>query len=668
MDVARVNANRNSVAPVDALLPALGRLDTLLHAVAGGELGSGTIVSTTTDQEPPSLLTQLGDALNLETFDLDVLLLAIAPELDRGYAPLFAALQQNPLAWRPSIEVVLRVLCPTDGERLARRVRLGPRGPLLALELIRLVPLPHPGAAETALVEPDPRIVDHLLGDDNLDPRLAAVARLLGAHDCAGEADETHVAVLARLGDGSAFVLEATRAVGGVDAAHALAARYGRSLLVLDADRATARGLDLQRTLRLAVREAALCGAMLCLAIGDKLPDGLEDLGARVRPLRGPLIVVTPDARAVDRPDLDLCVAHLSPPDPAARQRLWVRALGEVPADADLPAIASRFRLNGEQIAGAVRTARAGARMRGATGRDGRLTSADLFAAARGRSALDLAGLARKIESVFGWDDIVLPDDSRAQLQELCSRVVHRDQVIDGWGFRRTLGAGLGVSALFAGSSGTGKTMAASVLAGALGLDLWAIDLATIVSKYIGETSKNLDRMFRVAQDSNSILFFDEADALFGKRSEVRDSHDRYANVEIAYLLQKMETYDGVAILATNLRQNLDDAFARRLAFTVHFPFPSAEDRLEIWRRVWPAEVALADDADLADLAERFRLSGGNIRNAALAAAFLAATDGNDVRREHLLRAIRREYQKLGRGLSDDELRGTVPDLEEALA
>ena len=665
MDVAPVSAD--AVAPADALLPALGRLDALLRAVAAGEPGAASIALPVAGDEPPSRLTQLGDTLGLEPFDLDVLLLAMAPELDRGYAALFAALQQDPFAWRPSIEVVLQVLCPTGGERLGRRARLGPRGPLLAFELIRLTPLVRPGAAETALVEPDPRTVDHLLGEDGLDSRLEPVARLLGANDCAAQADPAHVAALECLGDGSAFVLEATRAAGGIDTAHALAAQRRRPLLVLDFDRVAARGQDPERTLRLAVREAALADAMLCLAAGDEIPAALDGLGASLGRHRGTLLVVTPDARPIESSGLDVLVAHLSPPGPAARERLWAAAVGEVPPDADLSVIASRFRLGGEEIAGAARTARASARMRATDGGDGRLTGGDLFAAARGRSGSELDGLARKVESVFGWDDIVLPDDSRAQLEELCSRVAHRDRVIDAWGFRRTLGAGLGISALFAGASGTGKTMAAGVLANALELDLWAIDLAKIVSKYIGETSKNLDRMFRAAEDSNAILFFDEADALFGKRSEVRDSHDRYANVEIAYLLQKMEAYDGVAILATNLRQNLDEAFARRLGFTVHFPFPDADARLAIWRRAWPPEVVLADDVDLDDLAQRFRLSGGNIRNAVLAAAFLAANDNADIRRQHLLLAIRREYQKLGRGLSEADLTGVEPELEEAL-
>jgi hypothetical protein len=661
VELGRVSAG----APAEALLPALGRLDALLCAVAEGTPGPAAI-ATAPENEPPSRLTLLGEALGLEPFDLDVLLLALAPELDRGYGALFASLQQDPFAWRPTVDLILEVLCATEGERLGRRARLTARGPLAALELIQLTALARPGAAESALVAPDPRIVDHLLGEDGLDPRLAGVCRLMDG--VAQDADPAHLALVAGLGDRTALVLEGPRRCGAVAAASALAAASERPLLLHELDRAAARGLDLERTTRLAVREAALAGALLCLATGDATPPpALDGLAAWLGPLRGPLVVSTPDASVLGE-DLDVLVARMSPPGPRARKRLWEQALGNVPVDADLQAIASRFRLSDEAIASAARAARASARMREAAGGDGRLTPGDLFSAARGRSGAELEGLARKIDSAFGWDDIVLPDDSRLQLREICARVEWRDLVIDGWGFRRTLGAGLGVSALFAGASGTGKTMAAGVLANELQLDLQAIDLATIVSKYIGETSKNLDRIFRAAQDANAILFFDEADALFGRRSEVRDSHDRYANVEIAYLLQRMEAYDGVAILATNLRQNLDDAFARRLGFTIHFPFPGAEDRLEIWRRVWPEAVALADDVDLPDLAERFRLSGGNIRNAALAAAFLAAVDGAVVRREHLQRAIRREYQKLGRGLSEAELTGVEPELEEALA
>ena len=226
------------------------------------------------------------------------------------------------------------------------------------------------------------------------------------------------------------------------------------------------------------------------------------------------------------------------------------------------------------------------------------------------------------------------------------------------WGFGAKLSLGKGINALFVGPSGTGKTMAAEIIAQELQLDLYKIDLSGVVSKYIGETEKNLDRIFTAAENANAILLFDEADALFGKRSEVRDSHDRYANIEVSYLLQKMEQFEGITILATNLRQNLDEAFVRRLAFTVHFPSPGEADRRRIWEGIWPSAVPLGQDVDLAFLARQFKLTGGNIKNIALAAAFLAARNGTVISQTHLLQATRREFQKLGKALSEVELRG----------
>ena len=235
------------------------------------------------------------------------------------------------------------------------------------------------------------------------------------------------------------------------------------------------------------------------------------------------------------------------------------------------------------------------------------------------------------------------------QLVEICNYVKYYHTIYSGWGFGNKLARGKGLDVLFAGPSGTGKTMAAEIMANELGLDLYKIDLSAIVSKYIGETEKNLDRIFREGQTANAILFFDEADALFGKRSEVRDSHDRYANIEIAYLLQKMEEYDGVVILATNLRKNMDEAFARRMHFAVEFPIPEEADRYRIWQGVFPNEAPLADNTDLAFMARQFKITGGNIRNIGLSAAFLAAQDGGSITMENLIWATKREYQKMGK-------------------
>ena len=354
-------------------------------------------------------------------------------------------------------------------------------------------------------------------------------------------------------------------------------------------------------------------------------------------------------------------------PDYASRQNYWKNALGlqgiEI-GDTDCAALSERFRLTPRQIAQAVATTIERGRWRQASEPDceasgngnTELIIADLFGAARAQSGNDLALLAQKVEPQYTWNDIVLPEDTLTQLHEICQRIVHRHCVFKKWGFDRKLSLGKGVNALFAGTSGAGKTMASEVIANELGLDLYKIDLSGVVSKYIGETEKNLDRIFTAAENSNAILLFDEADALFGKRSEVRDSHDRYANIETCYLLQKMEQFDGIALLATNQRQNLDAAFTRRLAFTIHFPFPDEAGRLQIWKKIWPEQTPVAADLDLESLASQFKLSGGNIKNIALAASFLAAEDDQPIAMAHLLQATRREYQKMGKVLSDKEL------------
>jgi SpoVK/Ycf46/Vps4 family AAA+-type ATPase len=267
-----------------------------------------------------------------------------------------------------------------------------------------------------------------------------------------------------------------------------------------------------------------------------------------------------------------------------------------------------------------------------------------------------LDDLALRIEPAAGWDELVLPEPQRETLREIALHVRHRATVYESWGFAAKSSRGLGISALFAGPSGTGKTMAAEVLANELRLDLYRIDLSSVVSKYIGETEKNLRRVFDAAEEGGSILLFDEADALFGKRSEVKDSHDRYANIEISYLLQRMEAYRGLAILTTNQRSALDQAFLRRLRFVVQVPFPDSAQREQIWRRIYPSETP-TNRLDYAKLG-RLNITGGNIRNIALGAAFVAADAGEPVRMEHLLRAARGEYAKLEKPLSDAEIGG----------
>ena len=276
-------------------------------------------------------------------------------------------------------------------------------------------------------------------------------------------------------------------------------------------------------------------------------------------------------------------------------------------------------------------------------------TPADLDFGARQASSSRLGELAARLDPAHRWDSLVLPPRQREHLQSIAGHLRHRDRVLQQWGYEETITRGHGLKALFAGESGTGKTMAAQVIATELGLDIYRVDLATVVSKYIGETEKNLDRIFGAADGSNAIIFFDEADALFGKRSEVSDAHDRYANIEVSYLLQKMEGYEGAVVLATNFQRNIDDAFLRRLDYVVDFPFPGEADRRQIWQLLLPVKAPVADDVDLDFLAERFKLAGGAIRNAALTAGYLAAAEGDEITMRHLIRAVGLEYAKLGR-------------------
>ena len=281
------------------------------------------------------------------------------------------------------------------------------------------------------------------------------------------------------------------------------------------------------------------------------------------------------------------------------------------------------------------------------------LAAEDLWQACREQVGWQLGSLAQRLTPCHTWDDIVLPSDTARQLREIADQVAARSQVYEKWGFGARLPRGRGIGALFSGPSGTGKTMAAEILANHLQLDLYRIDLAGVVSKYIGETEKNLRNVFDAAEQSGAILFFDEADALFGKRTEVRNSHDRYANIEVNYLLQRMEDYRGLAILCTNRRSALDRAFLRRLRFLVEFPFPDCENRSQIWQKVFPPEAPLAS-LDLKALS-RLEISGGNIRNIALNAAFLAAGEETNIRMEHVLHAARREYAKIDKLLTETE-------------
>ena len=642
---------------------------------AGGESDAEGGLMPAADGSPLSWLVH---AFGLTPFDVDVVTVALAPELDLRYERLYAYLQDDVTRKRPTVDLVLNLLCASADQKLMQRARFAADAPLFRHQLVHL--FADASALQTAAARPlsEARRAGGAGSARNRRPRSAAGGVLQS-----GRADGRTRAArrAAECGRSGSLVRDGRRTQRAVRlyfcgppgagmqwAAEALARDAGMRLLVADLARAIALDGDLDVMPILLPREAWLHDAILCLENLDiyraerpHQADRLIDAVGRDR--RVTIMSGSAPWRPDPRQPLGVVEVPFELPDFAARQIAWCACLtqaGITLAAEDRDALASCFRLLPTQIADAVATASDSTRWQCSTpqsaGEPQSVTLRELRAAARAQSGHDLGKLARKIDARYGWDDLVLPADAVAQLCEMCERVAYQSRVLGDWGFGRKLATGKSVNALFAGPSGTGKTMAAEVIANELGLDLYAIDLSGVVSKYIGETEKNLDRIFTVAENANAILFFDEADALFGKRSEVRDSHDRYANIEIAYLLQKMDRYDGIAILASNLKSNLDDSFTRRLSFTIHFPFPDEACRQQIWARVWPSEVPRATSVDATWLARQFTLSGGNIRNVALAAAFMAAGDGQCVTQAHVLRAVRREFQKMGRSLSDIEL------------
>jgi hypothetical protein len=585
----------------------------------------------------------VAQAFELERLDVDLLLVALAPDLDARFERLYGYLQDDVTRRRASIGLALELIDLPAAFAVARD-RFSPTGPLVTHGLV-LVEEPERSFLTRPLRVPD-RVTQHLLGGDALDATLVNLAVNPG---------RCHVgdpAALARglLGGVRLCYLRERPDGAGRALAAAAFAELGRPTVALDFERLS--GSEDAATVALAaLREARLRGAGLVAGPVERLLElGVPALRLFAEP---DWTVVLTGARTWDPAWSRVVPLVLDVPAPTAteRQRMWAQNLdGDAPADLDPGQLTAQFRLGPEQVERAASSARTQSSFAGRP-----LDAAALQLGARAQNTVGLERLARRIEPAMGWDALVLPPETLEHLHELTVRVRHRGRVLDEWGLRGGTARGRGITALFAGESGTGKTLAAEVLAKELALDLYAIDLATVVDKYVGETEKNLDRIFAEADYVNGVLFFDEADALFGKRSDVQDAHDRYANVEVAYLLQRMESFDGIAILATNLRANLDEAFARRLDAIVDFPVPDEEQRRLLWDRCLGPLVPRGEDLDLDFCARAFELSGGNIRNVAAAAAYRAAEEDRVVTMADLIHGTRREYHKLGRLLVESE-------------
>jgi hypothetical protein len=578
-------------------------------------------------------LREVARTFGLAPLDVELLLVALACDLDARFEQLFGYLNDDVTRRRPSAAVAL-ALCGVPLSSAEGRGRLQ-HGPLVRHGLLAVEDpdRPFPGRALRAA----DRVIGHLLGDDSPDPALAPV--LVPAPDVSW-GDEAPLAGALTAGVTLAYLREPATGSGRVLALGALR-RRGLGSLLLALGRLAAEP-DAVALAGAAAREARLRGAGVVAAPAEAHAGRVAVVEAlRADPL--PLLLVGAEpwdpGWAADTPLLVEVPASTA----AERSALWRHALDGSPAEVDAGQATAQFLLRPEQVARAAGSAAVQARL-GA----GAVTAEHVRAGARAENGSALQRLARRVQPAVGWDDLVLPPSTATALREVAIRARHRERVLGDWRMRPGGGRGFGVAALFAGDPGTGKTMSAEVVAGELGLDLYVVDLATVVDKYVGETEKNLERIFTAAAGVNGVLLFDEADAVFGKRSEVRDAHDRYANVESAYLLQRMETFDGLAVLATNLRANIDEAFTRRLDVVVDFPLPDVDHRLALWRRCLRT-LPCEDGLDLEFCAQAFELAGGGIRSAAVTAAYLAAEAGGPVTMSHVVTAVQREYRKLGR-------------------
>ncbi|WP_435809828.1 ATP-binding protein [Streptomyces mirabilis] len=602
------------------------------------------------DSERGDRLDLLAGRLGLTELDVRILLIALAPDLDRTFEPLYGYLNDDVSRRRATTGLALD-LCGLPAHRAEARARFHPSAPLAALGLA-VVEEPERPFLSRSLRVPD-RLIAHLLGDDTLDAALTGHVHRLRSPVRGEQYDEVFLRRLAgRLTAAPLTVyLRENRAGDGLAcAAGALRDASGQEALHFAPDRTAG-----QEPIAELLREARLrdCAIVVSPLPEDPAPlmralavDDVSVLFTDPRPYdphwydhRDPLVLDAPRLRsgAVDAWAVALGTgvdtetsAHVAPvpePDPGF----------------DLAPVVAPYRLGGDRILRAARAAQRLAVFEGTA-----LTPAHLRLAARQQSASGLERHARRIRPDVGWEDLVLPDKPLVQLHELALRARHRDQVLGDWRLSAGGGRGRGVLGLFAGDSGTGKTLSAEVVAAELGLDLYVVQLSSIVDKYVGETEKNLERIFTEADRTDAVLLFDEADSVFGKRSEVKDSHDRYANMESSYLLQRLESFDGIALLTTNLRANIDEAFTRRLDLVIDFPFPDADQRLALWQHAL-THVPCVEDTDPRAVARDFELAGGSIRSAVVTAAYGAAGRGAPVDTADLLEGARREYRKAGR-------------------
>ena len=621
----------------------LGRIRTHLARVSqpqGADCAPTPIPPELVDHAPA--IVRLCRLFQLSAFERDVLLACIGAEIDPQVAVQCAAAAQVTGVHRPTPALALAAF--SDGHVAA----FTPSAPLRMHHLIDVTAGPPLFAAP---LEVDPRVLHYVLGLDELDARLApSLTEVLVADEQVTHSRTCELERIRAACDRSAGSLVVMLSGSSSEERRAVAATIcgSRGMRMF---RVRVQDLPHEPNARHAYRlrwerESRLLDAALLVELDDATPDQLRSATAFIDEIAGLAFVSAREPVALGR--RNYLGIELRIESSAARLEQWRLALG-VAADrigGALDHIAAQFVLPPSAIARACRSIE--------SGDDAAATR--LWDACRQESRSRLDDLAHRIEPIATWDDLVLPAETMQTLREISSHLRHRFQVYERWEFGSRTGRGLGSGALFAGASGTGKTLAAEVLAREARLDLYHVDLSQVVNKYVGETEKNLRRVFDAAESGGALLLFDEADALFGKRGEVDRGTDRYANLEVSYLLQRMETYRGLAILTTNQRDALDSAFLRRLRFVVSFPFPDLEQRVGLWQRAFPAAAPLGM-IDVRKLA-RLKLPGGHIRNMAVHAAFMAAEAGEAISMAHLLHAARAEFAKLERPFPEADVSG----------
>jgi hypothetical protein len=589
----------------------------------------------------PHPLDRLAGALALSPVEVDLLLLAGLPEEHEGYASVLRTLHPRGEP-RPSVGLAAQLLCAAPEERRLLRavletgravragvVRLGEEGPFHERSLLpadSLWPALHGLEVWPAEV----------VRDADTDLPHPAGAGFAGLGSWLAGPDVAHA--LAALASGRPWTVLVTADSGevAIERATALVAAAGAEPVRVLLPAAPAPGVERLVSIHSLARGVV---PVLRIAPGEgpgssSAPSFAEHPGPVVLCARAGTVAVRGN-----RPVVEVAATRLSA---SARAEMWSEAIPELREDA--PLLAARYTVDPEVAVHAAGDARSLASL------EGRAPDAeDVARSVRTRAGLILSSGVRLLRPAARWDQLVLSSERTAQLREALDRLLQQAQVLDDWRFLDGRAGARGVRLLFAGPSGTGKTLSAEVLAHALGVDLLLVDVSRVVSKWIGETEKNLAEVFDVAERAQAVLFFDEADAIFGRRTEVSDAHDRYANLETAYLLTRLERFEGLAVLATNLRQNIDPAFLRRLEFVLDFEEPGPAQRLALWQCHFPPSAPLAADVDLRELAALYPVVGGLIRNAAVAAAFLAAAEGTPITRSHVVRAVRREYDKSGR-------------------